>query len=320
MSILQEIREGAAEVSRRARHVRINRERLPEYAASLPLEKAKAPALDPSRHFLAGEEGTLAYLVTLDAINFGSGYFPQLRKRPGMSGYFTVAASLTDHFRDRGPLSAEALTRLTKADCARIFGQEGAPAPIDELMALFAHALSLLGRFVLEGYQGRFRALVESAAGSAERLAETLAGMEPFHDVQTYSELVVPFYKRAQLTAADLAVAFKGQGLGHFRDLDRLTIFADNLVPHVLRVDGVLLYDDGLATRIDREELVPSGSPEEVEIRASAVHAVELLVAELSRSGRPATAMGLDYLLWNRGQEPRYKQAKPRHRTRTVYY
>ncbi|MEZ5167114.1 MAG: hypothetical protein R2695_11730 [Acidimicrobiales bacterium] len=33
-------------------------------------------------------------MLSLDAINFGSGYFPYLRKRPGMSGYHTVASSL----------------------------------------------------------------------------------------------------------------------------------------------------------------------------------------------------------------------------------
>jgi len=320
MPILQGIRDGVAEVSRRARFVRINREFLPEYAASLPLEKAKAPALDPSRHFLEGEEGTLVYLVTLDAVNFGSGYFPHLQKRPGMSGYFTVAATLTDHFRAQGPLSAQALARLSKADCTRIFGQEPASAPIEELMGLFADALNRLGRFLLGEYRGSFRALVESAGGSAERLAETLGQMLPFHDVQGYQELVVPFFKRAQLTAADLAVAFRGEGPGRFRDLERLTIFADNLVPHVLRVDGLLIYDEDLAARIDRGELIPAGSAEEVEIRAAAVHAVELLVAALNGSGRPATAMGLDYLFWNRGQEPHYKQVKPRHRTRTVFY
>ena len=30
--------------------------------------------------------------------------------------------------------------------------------------------------------------------------------------------------------------------------------------------------------------------------------------------------MGIDYLLWNRGQERAYKLAKPRHRARSVYY
>src|SRR5260221_12526800 len=111
----------------------------------------------------------------------------------------------------------------------------------------------------------------------------------------------VPLYKRAQLMAADLSVALDGRGLGAFSDLDRLTIFADNLVPHVLRVDGVLEYDAELAERIDREELIAAGSAQEVEIRACALHAVELMKVALLRAGRSITAMQLDYILWNRG-------------------
>jgi hypothetical protein len=40
----------------------------------------------------------------------------------------------------------------------------------------------------------------------------------------------------------------------------------------------------------------------------------------LRAAGRPVLAMQLDYLLWNRGQAPAYKQAKPRHRARSVFY
>ena len=99
-----------------------------------------------------------------------------------------------------------------------------------ELMALYAQALNDLGRF-LEGRSAL--EAVEAAGGSAERLAETLAHAMPFFDD-------TGFWKRAQITANDLALA----GVAEFDDLDRLTIFADNLVPHVLRVDGVLVYDD----------------------------------------------------------------------------
>jgi len=140
-----------------------------------------------------------------------------------------------------------------------------------------------------------------------------------FNDVQAYGALRVPLFKRAQLTAADLHVAFAGLGPGFFRDIDQLTIFADNLVPHVLHIDGILSYVERLAERIEREELIPAGSTEEVEIRACGLHAVELISAELRRSGQHVTARGLDYLLWNRGQESQYK-ARPRHRTRSVYY
>ena len=120
--------------------------------------------------------------------------------------------------------------------------------------------------------------------------------------------------------AADLALAFGNQGPGKFHDLDELTIFADNLVPHVLRVDGVLAYDEELALQIEREELIPSGSVAEVEIRACALHAVELLVKEIRAAGQATTAATLDFLLYHRGKSPHYKAAHPRHRTRSVFY
>jgi len=320
MSLLDEIRHGCRAVAEQASHVRIDHDRLADYAATLTRDGNSVPTLDPAYHHLGRGEDTLAFIVTLDAINFGSGWFPHLRKRPGLSGYFTVAAALTDHYRTKGPLGAADLAALSTADCTRLFAQDPQNQPVAELMGLFARALNDLGRYVLSNFDGRFSHLVEAAQCSAQRLVGLLARMPCFADVEIYRGDPVPFYKRAQLTAADLSIAFDGKGWGRFSDLHRLTIFADNLVPHVLRLDGVLVYDPELARRIDAEQLIASGSPEEIEIRAGALHAVELLVAELRRRGHDTTAMGIDYLLWNRGQSPEYKQAKPRHRTRTVYY
>ena len=121
----------------------------------------------------------------------------------------------------------------------------------------------------------------------------------------------MPFYKRAQIAAADLHLA----GIAPAEDLDRLTLFADNLVPHVLRLDGVLEFDERLVGRIDAGFLLEHDSPEEVEIRACALTAVELLV-----EARPdLNAAVVDNILWNRGGLPRYK-ARPRHRARTTAY
>jgi hypothetical protein len=171
----------------------------------------------------------------------------------------------------------------------------------------------------LDRYGGSFVGPLSAADGSAESLVGLLAEMPYYRDVACYGELEVPFFKRAQITAADLHLAFGGQGWGQFGDLDRLTIFADNVVPHVLRLDGVLRYDGALVERILGGELIPAGSQEEVEIRACAVHAVELLADACRGSGRPVTARDLDALLWNRGRGQRYKSV-PRHRTRTVFY
>lgn len=319
-SIFERIRTACRMVSEKSAYVRINHSHIADYAHSLPLEQLVNPELDPATHYLGRGEETAAFFITLDAINFGSGYFPHLKKRPNRSGYFTVAASLTDFYRTEGPLSAGRLADLSTQDCIRIFDQDPHNEPITELMQLFATALNDLGRFLLNRFDGSFTALIESADGSAEQLVERLTEMPFFNDELSYQGMKIPFYKRAQITAADLAVAFGGEEPGRFGDLDRLTIFADNLVPHVLRVDGILQYDRMLAARIDTGELIPSQSPEEVELRACALHAVELMAEALHRRGDNISPMKLDYLLWNRGQQRYYKQIHPRHRTRTVFY
>jgi hypothetical protein len=314
-----QIRQRTADVMRASKFVRIDLDRIPAYARSLPIDRLTAPELDPKAHYIGAPAETIAFFVTLDSINFGSGYFPHLSKLPGRSGYFTVATHLADHFRANGPIGANELSEMTAARCRQLFHQQSDGGPIDELMSHFAKALRDLGRLLLDHFDGDFVKLLRSANHSAARLVETLARMPMFRDVQTYRGQPIPFYKRAQLTAADLNLALRGDELGRFDDLHQLTIFADNLVPHVLRCDGVLKYDDSLAARIDSAELIAANSEEEVEIRAAAVHGAELIVQELNRAQKTITAMQIDYLLWNRGQEPSYK-SRPRHRARTVYY
>jgi len=313
------IRAACRAVAEDARFVRVEGARIPTYAETLPIERFGRPTFDADRHFVGEASATVAYVITLDAVNFGSGYFPHLRKRPRMSGYYTIASTLADRFRADGPLRPDELASITASDCAQLFGQEKPTEPIRELMDLFARAWNDLGRDLVDRFGGTFAGLVDAADHSAARLVGLLSAQPFFRDVSSYRSAEVPFYKRAQITASDLALAFCGAGPGRFDDLDRLTIFADNLVPHVLRVDGILRYDDRLLERIERGDLIPSGSEEEVEIRACAVHAVGQIARHLRSVGRPVTERQLDVLLWTRGQSPAYKR-HPRHRTQTVFY
>src|SRR5437763_9275857 len=304
---MRELREACAAVAAVGRHVHIQADAIPAYAASLPLEDP-APPPDPEAHLLAGTREELAsFWLTLDAVNFGSGWFPTLRRRAGRSGYFTVAAGIKDRFTSSGPWSADQLAAIDAEEIAEVLGQD----PGHELMELFARSLNDLGRHVSTEHEGSFIALVDAAGASAVALAERLGGWECFSDTSTYDGVRIPFLKRAQIAAADLARA----GVARFGDLDRLTMFADNLVPHVLRIDGVLRFEPELSRRIEQGELLEHGSPQEVEIRACALHAVELIVAH-----RPGScAADVDQLLWLRGQQPRYKAA-PRHRSRCTAY
>ena len=294
MSLTDEVRASCKQIAAGAEHVRIDIEALEGVHPGPP------PALHPEFHYLEGDPTDVAdYLLALDAINFGSGWFPTLHKRThegsAVSGYFTVAWGLADHVRSHGAPTAAWLREVSTSEIAHLLEQRSD----HELMSLYAQALRELGRFL-----GDRRALdvVAAAGGSAERLAQTLArGMAMFDDRG--------FYKRAQIVPNDLALA----GVADFDDLDRLTIFADNLVPHVLRCEGVLVYDADLAALIDGGHPLPMGQAER-EIRACALHACELAS---ERTGIPPRK--LDTWLWTRGQQPQYK-ARPRHRCRTVFY
>jgi hypothetical protein len=297
-SLPDEVRAHAARIAAGARAVRIDRDRLE--ALRWPADAPPA-GLSPDHHFLEGPEADVAtYVLTMDAINFGSGWFPTLRKRQGLagrpvSGATTVAWALTDRFRAHGPWTNTELRAMRTEEVAATLGQRAD----HELRALYAQALRSLGTFL--GERSALD-LVREANGSAAALARTVAtGMALWADPG--------FAKRAQLLASDLALA----GVATFHDLDRLTIFADNLVPHVLRCDGVLVYDPLLAAHVDAGDLLPMG-PWEREIRGCAVHACATLAPRLGLDEQ-----ALDHLLWNRGQAPEYK-ARPRHRCRTVFY
>lgn len=305
------MRAACAWVADRARHVRIDEGEVEAYAAALeaapPAEAAGA--LDPAAS-LAGapREDRAAFAICLDAINFGSGWWPTIRKRPGHSGYFTVAAGVAERFHERGPWTAVELAGIDSKEIAATLGQD----PEHPLMPQFAASLRDVGDRVGTDHGGSFAAVAEAADGSALALADLLAGWDAFADTSTYEGRPVPFFKRAQLAAADLDRA----GVVPLSGLDRLTAFADNLVPHVLRLDGLLTLAPALHEAIEAEQLLEHDSPEEVELRATAVHAIELLSAATDPRLSPAT---LDQLLWNRGRAPHYK-SRPRPRCRTSAY
>ena len=283
--LLDGVREHCAAIAARARWIEIDASRAPS---------GVVPAgLDPTVHFLEGAaEDVARFILIVDAVNFGSGWFAELA-----TSYEAITGTLAGHARRRGaPWSPSELRGLGPRAVSATLGHD----PGHQLMQLYATALNQLGRWLGDG--GALDRVAD-AGRSAERLAAALAAGMPFFDDRG-------FYKRAQITANDLALA----GICAFGDLDRLTAFADNLIPHVLRVDGVLSYAPELAARIDAGDVFEPGEPMEVELRACAVHACELLAAA---AGVPARV--LDTWLWTRGRRPPYSDGRA-HRARTVFY
>lgn len=302
VSLPDRVRAACAWVVDRARFVRIEEGEIEAYAAGLTEgggEQENAGGTTGDREAIA------AFAICMNAINFGSGWWPTIRKRPGRSGYATMAAGVEERFADAGPWSPEELVAMDGGRIAAVVGQD----PGHPLMAQFAAALRDVGAHLAAEHGGRFLGVTESA-DSIPALAGLLAGWESFADTSEYEGREIPFFKRAQLAAADLHRA----GVAALPGVDVLTAFADNLVPHVLRVDGVLHLDPDLTARIEAGELLLHGSPEEVELRAGAVQAIELLAAA---SG--LTPAETDSALWNRGGGRRYK-ISPRPRSRNLAY
>ncbi len=175
-------------------------------------------------------------------------------------------------------------------------------------MGLFERHLRELGERVEDG----FLALARSGDGSTEALATTLASWPSFFDVSPYPSGDVPFFKRAQIAAADLALAGiaparRPRPPDAVRRQPRPARAAHRRRARVRR---------RARRRIDAGTLLEHDSPEEVEIRAMRAACRR---AARRRAPETTTAAAVDWVLWSRGAAPRYK-AHPRHRARTTAY
>jgi hypothetical protein len=262
-----------------------------ERALELLLERP-LPTWDRRRHYQGGRDRTAAYVLVLDTINFCFW--------PGRGGYWRLAEGIRDAFRAGEPLwDPDVLAGLTAERLARWTGDL-------PLMEERVTALREVGRL------GDPIALVEATAvDTARGLAARLTS---FADVAAYEGREVPFLKRAQIAAADLA----GAGAADFHDLAELTCFADYKLPQALRHLGVLVYSDQLARQVDDWRELAAGERAEVEIRAATVVAVERLRESLAERGRPLRSFEVDWLLWDYAQG--LYPVRPHHRTRTVFY
>ena len=265
-------------------------------AAVAALREREVPRWDARRHY--GGERLVEYVLVLDTLNFsfwGSG-----------RGYWQLAESLRDAF-DRGdPLWEPArLLELNESGLAVIIGE----FPIPERRVAALHELARLAE---REAAGELAGLIPP---SAPELASYLSrNLESFRDVGVYGEMEVPFLKRAQIAAADLW----GSGAIAFSDVDQLTCFADYKLPQALRHLGALEYTEHLARKVDDWVELDPGSPEEVEIRAATVVAVEELRDRLAAESRELTAVEVDWMLWDYSQG--LFPVRPHHRVRTVFY
>ncbi|GAP64445.1 hypothetical protein ARMA_2868 [Ardenticatena maritima] len=305
---LHSVRETTAWVAERARHVHLLPDALTVLAESLVADGGVNQSWDRTPHFADGTPRTVQYLLVLDALNFC--FWP----KPGLE-YEHLALGLKRAIEaDPHVFDAERLVQVEADDLRRWVGAE--LPQMEERVRLVRE----VGAGLLAHFGGQAANLVSAADHSAARLVSLLTAHFPgFRDHAVYDGRQVFFYKRAQIFAADVWGAFNGAGLGRFDDVHEMTMFADYRVPQYLRARGVLVYAPPLAEKVDARQEIAPGSPEEIEIRAATVQAVEHLRSLLAQRGYDVPAVQVDWLLWERAEAVR-ESLPPHHRTLTIYY
>ena len=330
MTVFDTIRESCARVSARARHVRINDFKIPDMGESL--SRDPDPGLktspcggsqggegsDPARTYRGNIKDTVDFVCFLNAANFGSGYRDELWREHSLPDtkrfYSALMGALDAYVSDHGIPDMSDIVDSDIRLYAEIFDLPPDNQAARNLLGLFEKSYKDYARFLLDNHNGSAYKLYLSSNKSAQKLVSELIKIPSYQDIATYKSTPVYFYKRAQITAADLFFALENEE-EVFTDINHLTAFADPALPQMLRYYGILEYSDDLSGRIQKGDELAPGSPEEVEIRAATVQAIEKI-----KGYHPFwRVIDIDDILWRRAGTIDLSKF-PRHKTKTIFY
>lgn len=261
-----------------------------------------------------GPETVLDYLLVGNSLNFqfhrrgDRGVYTRRYDGETVRGAFAMWGSLTQALEAGQAVTDGAfLADLERETVADIFAGDPPIPYLDDRHRVLSH----VGENLLEVADGRFHRAIRADEpirpfDDGDGLVEWLAREFPeaYADHRTLDGRRVPLLKKAQLAVALLAGRFADSDRYDVVGLDELTLFADYVVPAILREYGVLEYDELLAPRVDEYEPIPENSRMEVEIRAATVVAGDRILETLAADyGLETTAVHLDYALWETGRD-----------------
>lgn len=263
-------------------------------------------------HYFDNGPLTAQYMLVLDALNFC--FWPDDELQ-----YDHLAAGLAEALKDDPTIFDTHRLKNFTGSMLRGLLQWPRPLPLEDERVRLLHEV---GTELERSFDGKAVNLVAAAKGSALALVHLVTKHFPgFRDHAVYKGHQVFIYKRAQIFVADLWGAFKGKGLGEFEDIGCITMFADYVVPAVLRHWGILSLSQALVKKLDSLQELPSGSEEEVELRACTITAVERLRENLAaKTGKEVLSVQVDWWLWSIGLPSAVEKVPPYHRTQTIYY
>jgi hypothetical protein len=217
-------------------------------------------------------------------------------------------------------LNGSFLSQLQRPVMEKIFAGNIEIPMLDEKMAIWRQ----VGAVLANKYGGSFHNFVKSCSprlyDQGNGLVDRLEHEFPrFNDVSEYDGHTIKFYKLAQLGIWFVYSTLRKTGTFKLDDVDKMTAFADYIVPVALRLLGVTSYSQELEHAINSYQLIPRDSPWEIEIRAHCIYATALLAEEINKR-RPANEQiiipQVDARLWTHYHTTWW----PHHLTKTIMY
>jgi len=217
-------------------------------------------------------------------------------------------------------LDGKFLAKITRHDMEKIFAGNMEIPMLEEKMALLREA----GEVLAARYGGRYYNFIRSCPprlyDNGKGLVERLTAEFPrYNDVSQYDGHEVKFYKLPQLGFWQIYSVLGAAGGIKLEDPQKMTAFADYIVPVALRLMGMISYSPELEHAINTYQLIPRDSPQEIEIRAHCLYATALLADEINKLRPPDQLViipQIDARLWTHYHTTSW----PHHLTRTIMY
>ncbi|MBI5370375.1 hypothetical protein HZA85_04295 [Candidatus Uhrbacteria bacterium] len=304
-----------------ADHVRINHDRLIEFAGTFDHGSAthwlQAAPFDFS-HF--SDEEKLHFLFLFNVLSFcywGEPKWTVHYQNKKYDGAWGMILALGRAIEEEGDLlNFDTCSRLPKETFASVLRGDGEIPLFEERWSIVQE----VGKIMVEQFDGKVSILLARADGDAHILLDLIDKAFPsFFDASIYKNQTIFFQKRAQLFVADVYQIFDGKSFGALQKVDQITACADYKLPQILRKFDILQYTKALSQKIDSQQELPHGSVEEIEIRAHTIWAVEQLTNEIKKRLPHIQAFQVNDHLWLATQE-KFSIDKPYHRTRTTAY
>ncbi len=245
----------------------------------------------PSRKDEAG------FLLVAHGLDFGSGFRQLLHKhRRGAGAWLTIRAGLINMGQQNPTCEATWLSSLTLHDVATLFDLECGGEELEPLAKQLQESIQEIGnQLTLSGFSCPGDFVVDKMKDGASGLVQSLVDTFPltFCDEYVVNDQQVCFYKKAQLVVSEIYMRFaKEDPAFEYHDIDNLTAFVDNVVVAMMRMTGIIVCNEVLVATISEEREILKGSEEEVALRSSALHAVELIVHHLNSNTNAHSLIG----------------------------